>query len=49
MVNAADFKVFTDKVRADLPDGREKAIVLTKLDEARLWAEEAVKKGASNG
>lgn len=48
-MNAADFKAFTDKVRADLPDGREKAIVLTKLDEARLWADEVIKKGASNG
>jgi hypothetical protein len=42
-VNAIDFREFTQRVKDGLPDGREKAIVLTKLDEARLWAAEALR------
>ncbi|MEO0479614.1 MAG: hypothetical protein AAF196_09050 [Planctomycetota bacterium] len=29
-------------VNSALPDGREKSIALTKLDEARMWANAAV-------
>ncbi len=43
-MNATDFREFADKIRASLPDGRERSIVLTKIDEARLWAAEAVRK-----
>lgn len=46
-MNATDFQVFAERVKADLPDGREKSIVMTKLDEARLWAAEAMKKAAT--
>lgn len=37
------FDEFWEIVNRDLPGSREKSLVKTKLDEARMWAVESVK------
>lgn len=36
------FRDASDRIKELLPPGREAALAQTKLDEARLWAKEAV-------
>lgn len=38
------FKGMASLVKSNLPAGREQSLVLTKLDEAAMWSEEAFKR-----
>ena len=38
-----------ERVAYELPQSREKSLVLTKLDEARLWARELINKAEGIG
>lgn len=37
------FNEFWETLNRDMPNSREKSLVKTKLDEARMWAVESVK------
>jgi hypothetical protein len=37
-----ELKVIRKKIQDDLPKSRETALVLTKLDEARMWLDEII-------
>jgi hypothetical protein len=43
MVRAA-FEVLEEHIEREIPSGREKALILTKLEEAYMWAGNACKK-----
>jgi len=38
----ADFKDFADDLREQLPEGREKSLAFTALEEASFWAHAAI-------
>ncbi len=45
----AFFKDAMEVLNAELPDGRETALVLTKLEEAQMWAHAAIARSQVEG
>ena len=39
---SSNFHVFAEDLLEDLPEGREKSLALTALEESYLWAAEAI-------
>jgi hypothetical protein len=46
---AKDFEEFFAHLEHRLPDGREKSLVITKLQEAAMWAQVALTGGQTDG
>ena len=44
----SDFAVFFDAIDEHIPEGREKSLVITKLEEACMWAVKAVSRKETN-
>ena len=44
-----DAKIYADTINRYCPDGREKSIALTKLEEAVMWANASIARVDENG